>query len=58
MCDFPTDHQLYLQLGYTVDSARDSFDSDWLCKYVFSGVSEVNCWNKSEVDEYRLNVYE
>ena len=47
-----------LQLNYDEDDARETLDSDWLCKFVFSGVSEVNCWNKSQVGEYRLNIYE
>jgi len=45
-------------LTYDEDDARETLDSDWLCKFVFSGVSEVNCWNKSRVGEYRLNIYE
>jgi len=46
------------ELGYDATDARNTLDSSWLCTYVFSGISEVNCWNRSAVDEYRLNVYE
>lgn len=44
-------------LEYDETSARRTLDSSWLCTYVFSGVSEVNCWNRSAVGDYRLNVY-
>jgi len=55
----PTKKAVYdFALNYDEDDARETLDSDWLCKFVFSGVSEVNCWNKSQVGEYRLNIYE
>merc|ERR1712113_163593 len=46
------------ELDFTRRDALQSLDSSWLCTYVFSGVSEVNCWNRTSVDEYRVNVYE
>lgn len=48
----------YSSLSYSVEDARNTLDASWLCTYVFSGVSEVNCWNRSSVGKYRLNVYE
>eukprot|EP00116_Pleurobrachia_bachei_P008065 sb/3468327/ len=46
------------ELDFTRRDALQSLDSSWLCTYVFSGVSEVNCWNRTAVDEYRVNVYD
>jgi len=45
-------------LDYTEELASQTLDAHRLCQFVFSGVSQVNCWNKSGVGEYKLNVYE
>jgi hypothetical protein len=46
------------QLDYTEELASQTLDAHRLCQFVFSGVSQVNCWNKSGVGEYKLYVYE
>lgn len=45
-------------LPYEKNESSKSLDAGWQCTYVFASASEVNCWNRTGVGEYYLNVYE